>query len=102
MMKIFLSYSWDSDDHRAWVQALAEDIENFNESFEVIYDRVGMDHQVDRNFFMEQAVNLSDVMLAIVTKAYGEKANLRQGGVGRETSMAVERHFTEMGNNAKS
>jgi hypothetical protein len=30
-LKIFISYSWDSEDHKAWVRKLADDLEEHDE-----------------------------------------------------------------------
>lgn len=57
---------------------------------------------MDRNHFMEAGIFGSDAVLAIVTKSYTEKANARQGGVGRETAMAAERHWKEIDSKSKT
>lgn len=74
------------------VQQLADDLTELLPDLDVEYDQRGMDHRVDRNQFMEAGIFGSDAVLAIVTKNYTQKANARQGGVGRETAMAAERH----------
>lgn len=94
-MRIFISYSWDSEDHKQWVQKLADDLGELVPDLYVDYDQRGMDHRVDRNQYMESGIFESDAVLVIVTKSYTTKANARQGGVGRETSMAAERHWNE-------
>ncbi|MFO6421532.1 TIR domain-containing protein [Hylemonella sp. W303a] len=95
-MRVFISYSWDSEDHKQWVQQFADDLQEKISDLHVEYDQRGMDHRVDRNRYMEAGIYESDVVLAIITKEYTEKANTRQGGVGRETAMAAERHFSEV------
>ncbi|MFZ5525195.1 MAG: TIR domain-containing protein [Pseudomonadota bacterium] len=95
-MRIFISYSWDSEDHKQWVQRLADDLQEQVADLDVEYDQRGMDHRVDRNQYMEAGIYESDAVLAIITQKYTEKANARQGGVGRETAMAAERHFSEV------
>lgn len=101
-MRIFISYSWDSEDHKQWVQQLAEDLTDLMPDLDVEYDQRGMDHRVDRNQYMESAIFESDAVLVIITKNYTEKANTRQGGVGRETAMAAERHWTETASKSKT
>ncbi|MFB9127592.1 TIR domain-containing protein [Paraburkholderia dipogonis] len=96
-MRIFISYSWDSDDHKQWVQRFADDLQEQVKDLDVTYDQSGMNHRVDRNQFMEAGIYESDAVLAIITQKYTEKANAREGGVGRETAMAAERHFSESG-----
>lgn len=101
-MKVFISYSWDSEHHKKWVQELAEQIADSDNAIEVIYDRIGMDHQVDRNRFMEKGIFESDVVLAVITSAYTVKANQRIGGVGRETAMAAERHWADLDRSSRT
>lgn len=101
-MRIFISYSWDSEDHKQWVQHLADDLVELLPDLDVEYDQRGMDHRVDRNQYMEAGIFNSDAVLAIVTKSYTEKADTRQGGVGRETSMAAERHWTDLNSKSKT
>jgi hypothetical protein len=69
---------------------------------DVEYDQRGMDHRVDRNQYMESAIFESDAVLVIVTKNYTERANGRKGGVGRETAMAAELHWTESSSKSKT
>lgn len=101
-MRIFISYSWDSEDHKQWVQQLAEDLTESMPDLDVEYDQRGMDHRVDRNQYMESAIFETDAVLVIITKNYTEKANARQGGVGRETAMAAERHWTETASKSRT
>lgn len=101
-MRIFISYSWDSEEHKQWVQQLADDLGELVPDLDVEYDQRGMDHRVDRNQYMEAGIFGSDAVLAIVTKAYTAKADARKGGVGRETSMAAERHWMELSSKAKT
>lgn len=101
-VQIFISYSWDSEDHKQWVQKLADDLTESLPDLDVEYDQRGMDHRVDRNQYMESGIFGSDAVLAIITKNYTEKANARQGGVGRETAMAAERHWIELDSKSKT
>lgn len=101
-MRIFISYSWDSENHKQWVQQLADDLVELLPDLDVDYDQRGMDHRVDRNQYMEAGIFGSDAVLAIVTKNYTEKANARQGGVGRETAMAAERHWMDIDSKSKT
>jgi len=101
-LRIFISYSWDSEDHKQWVQQLADDLAELLPDLDVEYDQRGMNHRVDRNQYMEAGIFGSDAVLAIVTKNYTEKANARQGGVGRETAMAAERHWAEIDSKSKT
>ncbi|MFJ2684430.1 TIR domain-containing protein [Pseudomonas sp. NPDC087342] len=101
-MQVFISYSWDSEEHKQWIQQLAEDLTDLIPDLNVEYDQRGMDHRVDRNQYMEAAIFESDAVLVIVTKNYTERANARKGGVGRETAMAAELHWMESSSKSKT
>lgn len=80
----FISYSWDHEEHRAWVRRLAEDLQ-----------RNGVDTGLDQQQvagssftqFMEAAVRDSDYVLIICTPQYRKKADNRIGGVGYESQI---------------
>jgi len=80
--KIFISYSWTSADR---VIELAERL--MSNGVEVILDKWDLKEGQDKYAFMEQSVNDSsiDKVLIICDKAYSEKADQREGGVGDET-----------------
>ncbi|CAH1598628.1 conserved hypothetical protein [Vibrio owensii] len=92
--KIFISYSWDSEEHKAWTKQLADRLEEFFE-LSVSFDQYDLDSFTDKNHFMEKGVFDTDLVLVVVTGAYLDKANLRKGGVGIETKMSVVRHWDE-------
>ena len=93
-LTIFISYSWDSEDHQNWVGGLADRLEEIQE-IHVTLDQYDLDSYGDKNFFMEKGVFESDVILVIVTENYVEKANARSGGAGIETKMASALHWAE-------
>jgi len=94
MINIFISYSYDNDDHEKWVNKLADDLEKYKE-FHVIYDKYDLTSFNDKNYFMESGIYDSDITLIIATKKYSDKANLREDGVGIETYMATARHWED-------
>jgi TIR domain len=80
--RIFISYSWESEDHKSWVRHLGERL----------YE-VGIEARLDQWFvqpgesftaFMEQEVAAADFVLVVCTPTYARKSNNRQGGVGYE------------------
>lgn len=93
-IKIFISYSWDGDDHQAWVQRLATDLDEYQE-FHVTFDMFDMDSFSDKNLFMEKAVRDSDIIIVVCTEKYKIKAESRTGGVGIETYLTAIRHWEE-------
>lgn len=79
---VFISYSWDSDDHANWVIELASDLTR--SGVKVILDRWDLHFGDDKTTFMERGISKSTFVLVVCTPKYAEKANQRQGGVGYE------------------
>lgn len=90
--KVFLSYSWDSQNHREWVHKLADTLEELEE-LHVVWDGYDLDALTDKNKFMEAGICGSDYVIVIATKIYKEKADTRSGGVGIETYLASAVHW---------
>ena len=90
--KVFISYSWDSDDHRSWVRKLADSIEEIKE-IHVTWDGYDLDALTDKNLFMESGISESDYVIVVATKRYKEKADTRAGGVGIETYLTTAAHW---------
>lgn len=82
--RVFISYSWDDDEHKAWVKKLATDL---NKYVYVIFDQWDLRGGNDKNQFMEQSVSQSDKVLCILTPNYKQKCDKRQGGSGFEFSL---------------
>lgn len=101
LKKVFISYSWDSEEHINWVAKLAQDIE-IQEGFHVIWDGYDLDSCVDKNLFMEESVYKADFTVVVATQNYLSKANKREGGVGIETFLNANRHWEEMLANKKT
>lgn len=78
----FISYSWDSEEHKAWVLELAERLTR--DGVHVILDRWHLGPGADRTYFMESAVRDSDFVVVICTPEYAKKSNARTGGVAYE------------------
>ena len=85
--KVFISYSWTSEDHKEWVLNLATRLRS--DGVDVILDRWHLQPGHDVNAFMEQMVTDPTVkkVLMVCDKAYAEKADGRKGGVGTETQI---------------
>ncbi|EJG0989859.1 toll/interleukin-1 receptor domain-containing protein [Vibrio parahaemolyticus] len=80
--KVFLSYSWDTEEHKTWVRELAE---------RLIAN--GVDAKLDQwhvlpgqslTQFMEKEANEADYILIVCTPNYCSKSTSRSGGVGYE------------------
>ena len=83
----FISYSWDSEEHRRWVIALATRLRE--KGVNVVLDHWHLKLGADKTLFMEKAIRESDHVLLICTPKYKEKADGRLGGVGWEASIVT-------------
>lgn len=90
--KIFISYSHDSDAHKAWALKLATDL--VEKGIEVIFDQWDLTLGQDIAAFMEESVSTADRVLLVCTEKYVAKANDGQGGVGYER-LIVSREIVE-------
>lgn len=100
-IRVFVSYSWDNHEHKAWVRKLAEDLDTFHELL-VTWDGFDLDELSDKNYFMETGLYDSDFILVVATKRYSHKADLRKAGVGTETYMATAMHWEQLAHRHKS
>ena len=82
----FISYSWDHDEHVAWVLRLAKDL-RLNGA------KVDIDRDVSPGSsltaFMETSVRESDFVVMVCTPAFARRANERAGGVGYESQIVT-------------
>src|SRR5262245_40900877 len=87
--KLFVSYSWTTPNHEAWVLKLAIDL--VESGVDVIIDKWHLREGQDADKFMEQMVtdpNIKKVIL-VCDQAYAEKADARKGGVGSRVMSAA-------------
>lgn len=86
-IRAFISYSWSSTDHEEWVLGLANRL--VTDGIDVILDKWELQPGRDPIAFMEQMVTKSDVrkVLMICDRIYKEKADGREGGVGKEAQI---------------
>jgi hypothetical protein len=86
-VKAFISYSWSSPSHEAWVLNLANRL--VSDGIDVILDKWELQPGRDPIAFMEQMVTDPQVkkVVMICDRIYTEKANGRQGGVGKEAQI---------------
>jgi hypothetical protein len=82
MKKVFISYSWEDEDHKTWVKKLATDLRNYG--IESRLDAWNLSGGDKLPFFMEKEIRDNDFVLIICTPKYKEKSNNRIGGVGYE------------------
>jgi hypothetical protein len=80
---VFISYSWDTPEHKEWVLRLAERLQEKG-GVRIILDRWYLHLGGDRLHFMETSITRSDRVLVICTPDYAKKGDDRDGGVGYE------------------
>src|SRR5262249_47626726 len=83
--RVFISYSWTSHEHIAWVTEFANRL--MANGVDVVFDRWDVREGNDLHSFMEKMVLDPTIkrVLMICDKKYTEKANSRTGGVGKES-----------------
>lgn len=94
--KVFISYSWTSEEHKSNVIEFATHL--INNRIEVIIDEWDAPEGIDLNYFMEENVRSpdTDFVLIISDKEYARKANERSGGVGTETQIISKRVYDDV------
>lgn len=80
--KAFISYSHDSDAHKAWVLQLASDLRT--NGIDVVFDQWDLAPGQDVSLFMQRGITNADRVLLICSEKYVEKADGGSGGVGYE------------------
>jgi predicted Rossmann-fold nucleotide-binding protein len=78
---VFVSYSWDDEEHQSWVTSLAADLTA--RGVEVTLDRWDLRVGDDVTTFMERVTD-TDYVVLVCTERYAQKADSRSGGVGWE------------------
>ncbi len=82
MPTAFVSYSWDSDEHRDWVLEFATRLRG--DGVETVLDQWHLVPGDQLPAFMEKAVRESDYVLIVCTPRYRDRSERRVGGVGYE------------------
>lgn len=86
--KVFISYSWDSIEHKDWVTAFANELRR--RGIDAIIDEfITQRETVNLNQMMIEKIRDTDYTLVVLTDKYAEKADSFKGGVGYETSLLV-------------
>jgi|SRR5579859_1083687 len=86
---VFISYSWDSTNHRKWVLQLARRLASHG--IRVWLDQLSVRPGQSLTQFMEQKIRSSGQVLVICTPQYARRANRRLGGVGYEQQIISAR-----------
>ena len=84
MPEVFVSYSWDSEDHNQKVLAFTNHLRE--NGFEAQLDRMLSQEETAINFIkmMHKAMSEHPKVIVVLSKGYKEKAETFKGGVGEE------------------
>ncbi|NOU19021.1 MAG: toll/interleukin-1 receptor domain-containing protein [Bacteroidales bacterium] len=96
VITVFISYSWDNEEHKVWVLHLADMLTD--NRIHVFLDRYDLKAGKSMTHFMEKSVNQADKVLLIMTPNYKDKADNRLGGVGYEYSMITQEFYEKQEN----
>lgn len=88
--KIFISYSWDDEEHEKWVAQLANDLRS-KYGLDAICDTICNASKL--NDMMINGITKSDKVIVVITPNYTNRAENRMGGVGKETGLLFDRYF---------
>ncbi len=89
LQTVFVSYSWDLDDHKNWVRHLAERL--VSNGVHVHLDQWDVQYGESLTQFMDERIPEFDFVLVICTPAYAVKSTRRQGGAGYEAQIISAR-----------
>ena len=96
--KAFVSYSWDSEEHKCWVAKLSAQLRS--DGIETILDQWHVVPGDQLPEFMEREIRANDYALVICTPKYKSKSDARSGGVGYEGDVMTAEVFAK-GNHRK-
>jgi len=88
---VFISYSWDDDEHKGWVKDFADRL--LSDGVNAVVDQYDLSLGDRLPQFMEQSISDADFVLVICTPRYKEKADKRTGGVGYEGHIISDELF---------
>lgn len=85
---VFISYSWDSNEHQEWVLYLANQLrkKGINAEADIFETQKGT---VNLNKMMVEKIRNSDFIVIVLTEGYARKADQFQGGVGFESQLTL-------------
>ena len=94
--RVFISYSWTSDQHTEWVAELGERL--MSDGVDVVLDQWSLKDGQDLNSFMEMMVTDPSIKRVIVVCYFGysQKADSRKGGVGTESQIISQEVYEKV------
>lgn len=95
--KVFVSYAWTDDAYSLRVIEFCSRLIK-DAGVEIILDKFEMLPGKEMNNFMERSVHDEDVtnVLLLLNPTYAEKANKKEGGVGKETQIISEEVYNDI------
>jgi hypothetical protein len=93
---VFVSYSWDNEDHKAWVLALATKL-RAEGGINIVLDRWHLALGARSPEFMERSIRESDHVLVVCTGGYKRRFDSRSGGAGYEGHIITAEIVNEVG-----
>lgn len=95
--EVFISYSHDSDEHKAWVLQLATRLRS--QGVNVILDQWNLKLGSDLASFMEQGLSRAHRVICVCSDNYVKKANGGLGGSGYEKRIMTAELIKDQNNN---
>jgi hypothetical protein len=80
--KVFISYSWEDDEHKSWVRELSKKLREDGVDVKLDQWELTPGDQIPQ--FMERMIIENDFILVVCTPSYKIKSDSRVGGVGYE------------------
>ena len=96
--RVFVSYSWDDELHKAWVARLAADLRR--DGIETRLDQWRVELGEPLGAVMEREIRDNDHVLIVCTPEYRRKSDAGTGGVGFEGGIMIA-EVAERGNHRK-
>lgn len=97
---VFISYSWDSQEHKEWVLKLANYLIE-KAGCHVLLDQFDLAAGKELTHFMENGLEKADKVIIVLTEEYKKKADARTGGTGFEYSLISQGLYDLQANNDK-
>lgn len=91
--RCFISYSWDNDSHRQWVEEFARRLRQ--DGVTAILDRWHAIPGDQLTVFMEREIRESDYVLIVCSPKYKDRSDSRKGGVGYEGDIITGEIFVK-------
>jgi hypothetical protein len=94
---VFVSYAWESEEHKKWVLAFAERLREHG--IDAIIDQTHLPLGARIPEFMERSVRESGRVLVVCTEMYKRRFDEREGGAGYEGHIITGEIVNEVGKN---